>query len=87
MEDGTLAEGWFRRTLKASETGIIPTAELESLRTALTDEQYAQEFECSFEAAIIGAYYGKQMASLSQQGDRIAGFPMILQHESIRHGI
>lgn len=75
MEDGTLAEGWFRRTLKASETGIIPTAELESLRTALTDEQYAQEFECSFEAAIIGAYYGKQMASLSQQGDRIAGVP------------
>ena len=74
-DDGSLADGWFRRTLKASETGIIPEAELDSLKEGLTDSQYAQEFECSFEAAIIGAYYGKEMAKLAAAGDRIAGVP------------
>jgi hypothetical protein len=38
----------------------------------LTDEQYAQEFECSFEAAVIGAYYGKLMREAE---DRISGVP------------
>lgn len=75
--DDTGAElpGWFRSVLKASETGIIPPTELESLKSGLTEEQYAQEFECSFEAAVIGAYYGKQMAKLAEAGDRIAGVP------------
>jgi hypothetical protein len=73
-ETGAEQPGWFRAVLKASETGIIPPAELESLKSGLTDEQYAQEFECSFEAAVIGAYYGKLM----QQADgdkRITGVP------------
>lgn len=74
-EDGSLAPDFFRLTLKASETGIINPAELESLKSGLTEEQFAQEFECSFEAAIIGAYYGKQMARLAEAGDRIAGVP------------
>ncbi len=30
-------------------------------RRDLSEEQYAQEFECSFDAAVIGAYYGKLM--------------------------
>lgn len=61
LEDGTLAPGWFRLILKASETGIIKPDELLSLRAGLSEEQYAQEFECSFDAAVVGAYYGKLM--------------------------
>lgn len=73
-EDGSLADGWFRKTLKASETGIIPEAELDSLKAGLSEEQYAQEFECSFEAAVIGAYYGKLMAA-AELDKRITGVP------------
>jgi phage terminase large subunit len=47
---------------------------LESLKSGLTDEQYAQEFECSFEAAVIGAYYGKLMAA-ADADKRITGVP------------
>jgi phage terminase large subunit len=74
--DDTGAElpGWFRAILKASETGIIPPAELASLKQGLTDEQYAQEFECSFEAAVIGAYYGKLMGQ-ADADKRITGIP------------
>ncbi len=66
--------GWFSLMLKASETGLIPEHELELARRDLTEEQFAQEFECSFEAAIIGAYYGKLMAQ-AERDKRITGVP------------
>jgi phage terminase large subunit len=47
--------------LKASETGLIAASELALAGRDLTEEQYAQEFECSFDAAVIGSYYGKQL--------------------------
>jgi hypothetical protein len=34
----------------------------------MTPEQYAQEYLCSFEAAILGAYYGKEIAQLERDG-------------------
>jgi len=49
--------------LKASETGLVSFGELESAKKDMTPEQYDQEFECSFEAAILGAYYGKEIAA------------------------
>ncbi len=73
-EAGELVPGWFRLTLKASATGIIEAKELESLRKGLSEEQYAQEFECSFDAAVVGAYYGKLMAQ-AEADKRIAGVP------------
>jgi len=66
--------GWFSLMLKASETGLIPESELALARRDLSEEQYAQEFECSFEAAVVGAYYGKLMLRAEQDG-RIAGVP------------
>jgi phage terminase large subunit len=65
---------WFRLTLKASETGVINLEELESLKQGLSEEQYAQEFECSFEAAIVGAYYGRLMTQ-AEADNRITGVP------------
>lgn len=60
--------GWFRAMLRASETGLVPMSELDDLRKALTPEQYEQELECSFEAAILGAYYGKEIADAERAG-------------------
>jgi phage terminase large subunit len=85
-EDGSPAPDFFRLTLKASETGIIKPEELESLKSGLTDEQYAQEFECSFEAAVIGAYYGKLMGA-ADADKRITGSLMSLQRRYTRLGI
>jgi len=66
--------GWFALMLKASETGLIPQIELDLARRDLSEDQYAQEFECSFEAAIVGAYYGALMRQAEADG-RIAGVP------------
>ena len=66
--------GWFSMMLKASQSGLIPDSELELARRDLTEEQYAQEFECSFDAAVVGAYYGKLMARAEAER-RVAGVP------------
>jgi phage terminase large subunit len=58
---------WFTLMLKASDTGLIPESELTLAKRDLSDEQYAQEFECSFDAAVVGAYYGKLMARAEEE--------------------
>jgi phage terminase large subunit len=59
---------WFTLLAKASETGIIPPAELEALRADMTPEEYGQEFECNPDAAIRGAYWGKELADAEAAG-------------------
>ncbi len=63
---------WFSMMLKASESGLLPADELEAQRKTKSEEEYAQEYECSFEAAILGAYYGKLMARAEEE-KRITG--------------
>lgn len=65
---------WFSLTLKASETGLIAQEELTLAKRDLTDDQYRQEYECDFNAAVVGAYYGKLMAD-AEADKRITGVP------------
>jgi phage terminase large subunit len=70
-EQAGSAPHWSRTKLKASESGLIDLDELEAARLELTSEQFEQEFECSFDAAVLGAYYGKEIAEAERAG-RIA---------------
>ncbi len=54
-------DAWLRMMLKASETKLLPEAELADARKTMTENQYEQEYECSFEAAVIGAVYAKEL--------------------------
>jgi len=53
---------WFTAIYRASETGLIGGKELAAARKEMSEEEYEQEFECSFEAPLSGSYYGKLMA-------------------------
>lgn len=59
---------WYSLVLRASETGVLPASELQAARGDMTPEQYEQEFECSFEAAIVGSYFGKEIAEAERDG-------------------
>lgn len=59
---------WFATTVTAAESGILPAEELERQRTIQTPEQYAQEYECSFETAISGAYFTRELRSAREAG-------------------
>jgi hypothetical protein len=62
-EQAKTAPGWRAVLHRASETGLLPAAELAAAKAAMSEAEYAQEFECSFDAAIRGAYYGPQLAA------------------------
>jgi hypothetical protein len=67
-------EDWFTAIYKASETGVIPITELEAAKAVMSENEYEQEYECSFSAALVGAYYGQQMEKL-RSTRRICGVP------------
>lgn len=67
-------EEWFLLELRASESGILDEQELDEARKQLTPEQYAQEFECDFAAALPGAYFGREMVAAERSG-RITAVP------------
>ena len=52
-------KGWWTGVFKASETKILDDEELEAAQSIMSKDLYDQEFECSFQAAITGSYYGK----------------------------
>jgi hypothetical protein len=56
---------WYVKTLRADQTNLLPQAELDDARASMSDNQYEQEFLCSFEAAIIGAFYGQEMRRIT----------------------
>lgn len=59
---------WFVQVLKASETGLIDPEELKRLRRSMPENEFLQEFECSFDAAITGAYYAKMIGDAEIDG-------------------
>ena len=65
---------WFAALYRASETGVIPDSELAAARCDMDEDEYEQEFECSFEAAIVGSYFGKLLTAAEREG-RIGGVP------------
>lgn len=62
------SDSWFSASIKASQSGLLPKTELDDAARGMTEDQYEQEFECSFEAAILGAYYGKELRQLEESG-------------------
>lgn len=65
---------WFSLMLKASDSGLLSDAEIKDMRKSMSAEQADQELECSFDAAIIGAVYGKNI-SRAKAEKRICSVP------------
>jgi len=66
---------WFTLMLRASDTGILPDEELAAAKKVQTKALFNQEYECSFQAAIVGAYYGDDMERADKEG-RICSVPV-----------
>jgi len=60
--------GWLRMMLKASKTRRLSDKELADAKRTMSDDEYAQEYECSFDAAVRGAYWAPQIAELEAKG-------------------
>lgn len=66
----------FAQILTARDTGIFSVAQLDAEKQSYIDDfglemgtaLFEQEFMCSFEAAILGAYYGGEISAADQAG-------------------
>ena len=61
-------DGWYHFMMKSSQSGIIDDEELIEMRAQMSEDQYEQEMECSFEAALPGTYYAKLIAVAEAEG-------------------
>ena len=76
-------DDWFSEVLPFNVTNAMSEAAVEQQRLEYTgifgkeaaDALIDQEYYCSFEAAILGAYWGKEMLLAEQQG-RICDVPV-----------
>ena len=76
-------DDWFSEVLPVNVTGAMSEEAVEQQRLEYTgifgkeaaDALIDQEYYCSFEAAILGAYWGKEMLLAEQQG-RICDVPV-----------
>jgi len=59
---------WYYKMLRASQSGILNKADLLELENQMSPEEYAQELECSFDAAVKGTYYASQVNEAEAQG-------------------
>ena len=67
-------EQWGLYVYKASETGYVPEEELAKARADMGEDEYNQEFECSFAAAVRGAYWSREIDALEAAG-RVGAVP------------
>jgi phage terminase large subunit len=76
---------WYTALLKASETApelakLDPEwpNELVEMKRQMTDDAYAAELECDPYAAILGAYYAKEMQHAEMEGRLYDDLPILL---------
>ena len=83
LESAKREPGWFHETSTALSTGVFTAEQLESERRQYIAEfgetfgaaLFDQEYLCSFDAAIVGAFYGPEINAAEADG-RICDVPI-----------
>lgn len=68
-ETEIMRDDWYACVYKASETGLIDPKELQDALSDMGRSRYEQEYECSFDAAVEGAIFAKEIAQLRERGE------------------
>ena len=67
-EEASVSDDWLCAIYRASETGLLDDEELAAARKTMSEDQYMQEFECSWNANVPGAIYGKELEVAQAEG-------------------
>jgi len=61
-------DDWYSLLLTVDDTKILSDKELKDAKKVMSDEEFNQEFMCSFEASIKGAYYANELVKAREEG-------------------
>jgi len=81
---------WFAETLTVEDTGAIaPEVIAEERASGMSEDMIRQEYFCSFDAALPGAYYGKLLQQAEREGrvGRVPWSPELPTHTAWDLGI
>lgn len=80
---------WFVLHKKTSEIKHISAEALEQERQQMSDQMFAQEYECSFSKGVDGSYYGKYLQTAKDEGriTAVAWEPGLLTHVAVDIGV
>jgi len=66
---------WYAQVLTVDDTKAVPMEAIEEDRASgMSEEMIQQEYWCSFDAPLVGSYYGEQLGYLTQH-DRFGRVP------------
>jgi len=73
---GMKTDGWFAEVSNVLDTGAFAEAQLDEIKAEYVAlyggdfgaAQFEQEYMCSFEAAILGSFYGTELAAARSEG-------------------
>lgn len=60
--------GWYSYLMPASQSGVLNEVALSEMRAQVSDEEYEQEMECSFSAAVRGTFYANLINAQEARG-------------------
>jgi hypothetical protein len=58
---------WFKLKLSVDDTKLISEEYLKRAKMKMTDDEFNQEFYCSFEGSLKGAYYADEIARMRKE--------------------
>jgi phage terminase large subunit len=88
LDHARVTPGWFAETLTADQTPVFTAMKLKEIKSELIGAfgeemgvaMFEQEYNCSFQGAVLGAYYARQMLQARNDG-RITNVPYVTGSE------
>lgn len=65
---------WLAMKLTVDDTSVISKTELADAKKTMSEDEYMQEWFCSFDASVKGSVYGREIGMLRQSG-RVGAVP------------
>lgn len=77
---------WFHTIIRASESGIFTKEELQDLRDSMSEAEYNQEFECSFEEGAVNQFIDGNLVIEAKVRESPATGPVLVGVDVSRFG-
>lgn len=59
---------WLTALYRWEDSGVVAQSEIDLAKRDMSADEFAQEYECSFEAALRGAYYANELSRVRAEG-------------------